>query len=169
MRKEYIVSTDYFNKRSTWIFRGLRFLIAMFFLYLIDLQELENGSNILALGITFAIVLATVLTVWPTTELALDKSSIYFIRKSLLPVFNQCTEYKISDFKGIGTYNISKPAGIHALFIPIWDVHRVEMIFKDDSSTSTDLMIPKKDLQKILLIVRGMISHDNPPKADVIQ
>jgi hypothetical protein len=166
MRKEYIVSTNYFNKPTTWIFRGLRFLIAMLFLYLIDLQELENGSSILALGVPFAIVLATVLTVWPTAELALDKNSIYFIRKSLLPVFNRYTEYKISDFKGIGTYNISKPAGIHALFIPIWDIHRVEMIFKDDSSSSIDLMIPKKDLNKILLIVRDMIHQDLSAKAD---
>jgi hypothetical protein len=162
MKKEYIVSTDFFNKRSTWIFRALRFLIGMLVLYLVDLQELENGSEILVLGFVFAAFLAIVFVVWPTTELALDKDNIYFIRKSLWSELNRTKEYKISNFKGIGTYNISKPPGILALFIPVWDVYRVEMIFKDDSSSSTDLMIPKKDLKKILLMVRGMIQQDTP-------
>src|SRR5688500_19947712 len=83
LEKEYIVNTNYFNQRWTWILRGVRFLIAMLFLYLVDLQELENGSNILVLGFIFAALLAIVLLVWPTDELALDKDNIYFIRKSL--------------------------------------------------------------------------------------
>ena len=161
MKKEYIVSTNYFNQHWTWILRGVRFLVAMLFLYLVDLQELENGSNILVLGFVFAAMLAIALVVWPTDELAVDKDRIYFIRKSLWSELNRTIEYKISDFKRIGTYNMSKPAGIHALFIPVWDVHRVEIIFKDDSSLSHDLMIPKKDLKKILLMVRGKIIQNS--------
>lgn len=161
MEKEYLVSTNYFNQAWTWILRGVRFLIAMLFLYLVDLQELETGSNILVLGLVFAALLAFVLLVWPTDELALDKDNIYFIRKSLWSELNRTIKYKISNLKGIGTYNMSKPAGIHALFIPIWDVHRVEIIFKDDSSLSRDLMIPKKELKKILLMVRENIIQNH--------
>ena len=98
-----------------------------------------------------------VLLIWPTDELALDKDNIYFIRKSLWSELNRTRQYKISNFKTIGTYNMSKPAGVFALFVPVWDVHRVEMIFKDDSSSSLDLMIPKKELKKILLMVREKI------------
>jgi hypothetical protein len=160
MKNEYIVRTNYFNQPWTWILRGVRFLIAMLFLYLIDLQELENGSNILVIGFIFAALLAIALLIWPTDELALDKDNIYFIRKSLWSELNRTIEYKISTFKGIGTYNMSKPAGIFALFVPVWDVYRVEIIFKDDSSLSRDLMIPKKELKKILLMVRKNI-HTN--------
>ncbi len=160
MEKKYIVSTNYFNQRWTWILRAARFLLAMLFLYLVDLQELESGSNILILGFVFAALLGIVLLIWPTDELALDKDNIYFIRKSLWSVLNRTREYKISNFKAIGTYNMSKPAGVFALFVPVWDVHRVEMIFKDDSSSSLDLMIPKKELKKMLLMVRERIIHN---------
>lgn len=157
MEKEYIISTNYFNQRWTWILRALRFLIATLFLYLIDLQELENGSSILLGGYIFAALLGTLLIVWPTDELAVDNVNIYLFRKSVLPLFNRSIEYKISNLKGIGSYNMSKPAGIFALFVPVWDVHRIEIIFKDDSSLSHDLLVPKKDLKKILLMVRKKI------------
>ncbi len=159
MEKEYIVSTNYFNRRWTWILRGLRFIIAILFLYLLDLQELESGSNVLVGGFVFAGFLAIALLVWPTDELAIDKDTIYFIRKSLWSELNRTKEFQISNFKSIGTYNMSKPAGVFALFVPVWDVYRVEMIFKDDSSSSLDVMVPKKELKKMLLMVRKSINQ----------
>ena len=42
----YIIKTDYFNRPWTWIARALRFLMAILVLYLVDLYELEPGSNV---------------------------------------------------------------------------------------------------------------------------
>ena len=71
---------------------------------------------------------------------------------------NMTTRYKLSDFKGIGTYNISKPAGIFALLVPVFNLYRVEIIFKDDTSKSHDLIIHKKELKKILLKVKALVN-----------
>jgi hypothetical protein len=43
------------------------------------------------------------------------------------------------------------------LLVPVFNVHRVEIIFKDDSSKSHDLIIRKKELKKILLKVKASI------------
>ena len=158
MNNSYIINTDYFNRRWTWIKRGLRFLLGIFVLYLVDLYELEPGSNILTGGYIFIGILAVFFLFWPTDELALDQDNLYFIRKSFLPIFSNTTCYRVSDFKGIGTYNISKPAGIAALFVPIFNLYRVEIIFKDDSSTSQDLIIDKKTLKEIILHVKESIT-----------
>ena len=115
MNYNYIIKTDYFNRPWTWIARALRFSLAILVLYLVDLYELEPGSNILTGGYIFIGILAIFFLFWPIDELALDKDNLYFIRRSFLPILNNTTCYKVSDFKGIGTYNISKPAGIFAL------------------------------------------------------
>ena len=158
MNDIYIIKTDYFNKPWTWIARAIRFLMAILVLYLVDLYELEPGSNILIGGYIFIGILAIFFLVWPIDELALDNGNLYFIRKSLLPIVNKTTRYKVSDFKGIGTYNISKPVGIFALFVPVFNLYRVEIIFKDDSSKSQDLIIDKKALKEIILKVKESIT-----------
>lgn len=160
MNDVYTIKTDYFNRPWTWVIRALRFLMAILVLYLVDLYELEPGSNILFGGYIFIGILAVFFIVWPTDELALGKENLYFIKKSLLPIVNKTTGYKLSNLKGIGAYNISKPAGIFALLVPVFNIHRVEIIFKDDSSKSHDLIIHKKDLKKILLKVKGVIRAD---------
>jgi hypothetical protein len=160
MNDIYTIKTDYFNRPWTWVVRGLRFLMAILVLYLIDLYELEPGSNVLIGGYIFIGVLAFFFLVWPTDELVLDRDNLYFIKKSLLPIVNKTTRYKLSDFKGIGTYNISKPAGIFALLVPVFNLYRIEIIFKDDSSESHDLIIHKKEFKKILLEVKELISSN---------
>lgn len=157
MNDNYTIKTDYFNGRWTWIKRGLRFLLAILVLYLVDLYELEPGSNVLTGAYIFIGILAVFFLFWPTDELALDKDNLHFIRKSFLPIFSNTTCYKVSDFKGIGTYNISKPAGIAALFVPVFNLYRVEIIFKDNSSKSQDLIIDKKALKEIIIKVKESI------------
>ena len=152
------IKTDYFYRPWTWIARALRFLMAILVLYLVDLYELEPGSNALLIGYIFIGILAVFFLLWPTDELVLDKDNLCLIKKSLLPTANKTIRYKLSDLKGIGTYNISKPAGILALLVPVFNIHRVEIIFKDDSLKSHDLIIRKKELKKILLKVKASIS-----------
>jgi hypothetical protein len=134
----------------------LRFLGATVVLYLIDLQELEQGSTIMVGGYVFIGLLGIFFLVWPTDELALDNDNLYFIRKSLVSYFNSSKIYKIENFERVGFYNISKPAGIFALLVPIFNLYRVEMTLKDNSSKSEDLVIKKRDLQKILLEVKRL-------------
>jgi len=160
MNDIYTIKTDYFNRPWTWIVRAFRFLVAILVLYLVDLYELELGSNALMGGYVFIGILAFFFLVWPTDELTLDGGNLYFIKKSLLPIVNKTTRYRLSDFKGIGTYNISKPAGILALLVPVFNLYRVEIIFKDESSKSHDLIIHKKELKKILLKVKELISSN---------
>jgi hypothetical protein len=160
MNDIYTIQTDYFNRPLTWIVRALRFLMAILVLYLVDLYELEPGSNVLIGGYIFIGVLAFFFLVWPTDELALDRNNLYFIKKSLLPIVNKTTAYNLSNVKVIGTYNISKPAGIFALLVPVLNLYRVEIIFKDDTSKSHDLIIRKKELKKVLLKGKQLINSN---------
>jgi hypothetical protein len=111
-------------------------------------------------GYIFVGILAVFFLLWPTDELALDKNHLSFIKKSLLPIANKTTRYKLSEFKRIGSYNISKPAGIFALLVPVFNIHRVEIIFKDDSLKSHDLIIHKKQLHNILSKVKASITSN---------
>ena len=158
MNKNYIIKTDYFNKPSRWIARCLRFAVAILVLYLVDLYKLEAGSNILTGAYIFIGMLAISFVFWPIDELALDKDNLYFIRRSVLPILNSTAIYKVSDFKGIGTYNISKQVGIFTLLVPVFNLYRVEIIFKDNSSKSQDLTIDKKALKEIILKVKESIT-----------
>jgi|SRR5687768_8652316 hypothetical protein len=151
------IKTEYFKKPWTWVSRALRFLMAILVLYLVDLYELAPGSNALIGGYIFVGILAVFFLLWPTDELELDKNHLSFIKKSLLPIANKTTRYKLSELKRIGSYNISKPAGILALLVPVFNIHRVEIIFKDDSLKSHDLIIHKKQLHNILLKVKASI------------
>jgi hypothetical protein len=69
--------------------------MAILVLYLVDLYELELGSNALLGGYIFIGILAFFFLVWPTDELALDRGNLYFIKKSLLPIVNKTTPYKL--------------------------------------------------------------------------
>ena len=158
MKDEYIIKTDYFNKPGIWIARALRFFLAILVLYVIDLYELEPGSDILMIGYISIGLLAIFFLIWPIDEMALDKDNLYFIKKSLLPVANKTTRYPLSDFKRIGTYNISKQVSLFTLFVPLFNLYRVEFTFKDDSSKSEDLTITKKDLKEILLKANELIN-----------
>lgn len=160
MNDDSTIKTDYFNRPRTWIARALRFLMAVLVLYLVDLYELEAGSNALMGGYIFIGILAVFFLFWPTDELVVDKDDLSFIKKSLLPIANKTTRYKLSDLKRIGSYNISKPAGILALLVPVFNIHRVEIIFKDDALKSHDLIIDKKALKKILLKVKVSLSSN---------
>ena len=157
METKYIDQTNNFNNPWTWIGRVIRFLVGVAVLFLVDLSELQNGSQILWFGYFFLVVFAVTSILWPTDELALDKDTLYFIRKSLLPDLNRTTHYKIADLKGIGIYNIATATGIFGLISPVWSVNRIEIIFKDNSSTSSDMTISKKEAEKILLKVRAMV------------
>ena len=53
MNNNYIIKTDYFNSRGLGSKEVLRFLLAILVLYLVDLYELEPGSNILTGGLHF--------------------------------------------------------------------------------------------------------------------
>jgi hypothetical protein len=132
--------------------------MAILVLFLVDLYELEPGSNALTGGYIFIGILAVFFLLWPTDELVVDNGNLCFIKKSLLPIVNKTTRYNLSGFKRIGTYNISKPAGILALLVPVFNLYRIEIVFKDGSSKSHDLIIHKKELKKILLKVRELTS-----------
>ena len=65
MNDVYTIKTDYFNRPWTWIVRAIRFLMAILVLYLVDLYELEPGSNALMGGYIFIGILAFFFLVWP--------------------------------------------------------------------------------------------------------
>jgi hypothetical protein len=119
----------------------------------------EINSWVYGYFLLAALVIA--MLAWPTDELALDNEQIYFEKRSLFPVFNQVVPYKISELKGIGTYSIGGSSGILSLMLPVWSVNRIEMIFKDNSSCSRDMITNKKELKKILLKVRDLMDDKN--------
>lgn len=157
MDSKYIVSTDYFERPWTWVSRILRFVIALLVLYLVDLQELENGQNILLFGYLFLAFLAIIFVLFPTHDVAVDKQNLYLIRRSFLPLLNRTITYKISDLKGVGVYNISAAPGIFTVLAPVHEVNRIEIIFSNNSSTSHDLTVSKKEIKSILSKVMKMI------------
>src|SRR4051812_27366237 len=111
MNTEFIFKTNYFNDPWTWITRIAQFVIAITVLYLVDLKELQPNADILTVGYFIVAILGFALFVSPTDELALDKTHLYFIRKSIVPVFNRIIKCEISGIKGVGIYDMSHVAG----------------------------------------------------------
>jgi hypothetical protein len=139
----------------------MRFIVAFVILYLVDLQELKNGESIQLFGYFFLAFLAIIFLLFPTDDLALDKDNLYLIRRSLFTPLNRTLTYRIANLKGIGVYNISAAPGVFTLLAPVHEVNRIEITFADDSSTSQDVTVSKKEIKKILLQVRGMIKKNN--------
>ena len=163
MENKYVVSTNYFTKPWTWIARILRFVVALLVLYFVDLQELENGENILMFGYFFLAFLAIVFVVFPTDDLALDNDSLYLIRRSFFSPLNRTIAYRISSLKSVGVYNISAAPGFFTALSPVYEVNRIEIIFSNDSSTSHDLTVSKKEIKVILSSVMRMMTSEKVP------
>ena len=142
-----LVKTNYFESTKTWILRVLQFSIAVFVLYWVDLAELTDGSSLLYVC---SALLALLFICLPVDELAIDNNAMYFIKRSLVPVFNSTKTFSASDIKRIGFYTIPSAVSIFTLLVPVSNVLRVEFTFNDDSSISKDIFIRKKDLQNIV-------------------
>lgn len=142
-----VLQTSYFNHPRTWIFRAVQFSVAVFVLYLVDLYEMPNGLNLLYVC---SVPIAMLCIALPVDDLAVDQDGIYFIRRSLLSIFNSTKTHQISTIKRVGFYSISRAPSVFSLLVPVPNVFRIEFTFQDDSSESIDLMIRKKDLQKIV-------------------
>jgi len=142
-----LIQTNYFKSPKTWIFRGVQFLVAVFVLYWVDLAEMTEPTSLLYVCAPLLFLLFICL---PVEELAIDNGSIYFIKKSLLPFFNNTKAVSISSIKRIGFYTIPRALSIFSLLVPISNLMRIELTFNNDSSTSKDIFISKKDLQNIV-------------------
>jgi hypothetical protein len=149
--------TNNFSNSLTWVTRAIQFLIGITVLYLVDLQEMQNG---LLMGCVFGFLLAFLLIALPVDDVKLDGNKLYFLKKSIIPFFNRVTVYDISGISGVGSFSISGAAGIHGLFIPILNAFRVEFIFNDNSSESREVLLRKGDLKRILLKVRELINQN---------
>jgi hypothetical protein len=159
MGKEYIIETNYFNNPRTWIIRFILSVVAILVLYSIDLQKLGQNKELFWFGCIFAGLLVVAFFVMPTDDLALDKDKLYYIKKSIIPVFNQTTEYSISNIKGIGVGGLFSIKGTFALLDPRGNRNRMEITFKDNSSKSHDLKIYKKELKRISLKVTELLNQ----------
>jgi hypothetical protein len=142
-----LMSTNYFDQPRTWIFRCLQFSIAIFVLYLVDLHEMQNGLNLLYIC---AVPLALLFIALPVDDLAVDHDGIHFIKRSLFSIFNRTKTFKTSTIKRVGFASISRAPSVFSLLVPVPSVYRIEFTFQDDTSTSIDTFIRKKDLQQIV-------------------
>jgi hypothetical protein len=53
MEKQFIYQTNNFGNSWTWIGRAISFFVAVAVLFLVDLNELEQGSQFLSYGYFF--------------------------------------------------------------------------------------------------------------------
>src|SRR6478736_607254 len=160
MKKHFIYQTNNFGNSTVWIRRCINSFLGIALIFFVDIERLMEGSQFPSYGYVLLGVAALVITlIWPVDELAVDTEQIYFESKSLFPALNKVTNYKISELKGIGTS--SRSYDILSLILPVWSKNKVEIIFKNGSVYSCDLITHKKELQEILLKVRGMMAESN--------
>jgi hypothetical protein len=153
-----IQKTNNFSNPLTWVTRFIQFLTSMVVLYMIDLQEMQNG---MVIGCVVGFLLAFALIFFPVDEIKQEGNKLYFLKKSILTFLNRVAVYDISRMKGIGSLSRGGAAGIHSLFIPTVSGYKVEFIFKDDSSESREVFVRKNDLKKIMISVREQIYQNN--------
>lgn len=156
MNNNYLYRIDYFNQSWTWIKRAGEALLAIFFVYWIDLQELESASSILWIGYIFAGILVAYIFLRPIDELALGQKNLYYIQKSLIPFFNRSKTYEISEIEKIESVSTSAP------IIPMYGVlpsklSKIKITTKDGLSEYRKLTIDKRELDKIVSRVIAMM------------
>lgn len=158
MNEVYQYQTNYFQQPWTWVTRVFEALIAVFFVFWIDLQEIEAGSQLLWIGYVFAGILAAYILLRPIDELALDKEKFYYLQRSIIPFFNRRRAYNISDIKHI------KSSAAYTPILPVYSLlpgklsrSRVEITTKDGRLERRHLTIDKRELDKIVAEVQAMV------------
>ena len=150
MEKVYIAKTNYFYSPLTWIKRTFEFLAALGFLYWISIVESEDmGSKYPWVKYLLFVILAIYIFCRPKDELAVDKYHLYYIRKSLLPFFTSISKYQLSQIKSIGCGGVFDPETEFLGRARATD-NRLEIIFKDNTSTCHDVTIYKRELKAIV-------------------
>ena len=148
---EYIIKTDYFRDSWTWVKRTGEFLIAAGFLYWLSEQETEKWTTYSWVAYLVFALLTIFIFTRPKDELALDTQNLYFIKKSLIPLFTKTNKYKISDIKSIGCGGVfNSNTEIFGLLGSGTNRNRLEIVFKDNSSKSHDTTIYKDELIRVV-------------------
>lgn len=158
MDHHFLIKTDYFNKRWTWIKRGFEFLAALGFLFWLHVVESESHRpNYPWIKYFLFAVLTVYIFGRPKDELALDKENFYYIKRSIFPFFNRMVKYPISSIKSIGCGGLLD-TDTEFLGRARPTRNRLEIIFKDNSSRSHDVTIYKKQLKVIVKNVQLLLN-----------
>ena len=154
MDRNFIHQTNYFTDPWTWTKRSFEFLLVIGFLFLLHTMEAKDAYR----WITFALCGIGTIYIFtrPVDELVLDNLSLFYVRKSIVPLFTKTKEYKLSSIQSIGCGGLydrdtelmmkGRPAD-----------NRLEIIFKDDSSEALDIKIYKGELKFIVENVRKLL------------
>ena len=151
-----IIKTNHFHTPHIWALRSIRAILALFILYVIDLQKL--GNDLLWVGYSVAILLVLAFFVLPIDELTLDTDHLYFEKKSIVPFFNKTVKYQVSEIQHVAVGGSSARIGTYALLNPRICRSRMEITFKDNSSKIYDLSISKKESKEIASKIRQLLS-----------
>ena len=160
-KKSYLIKTNYFNKPWTWTKRFLEFLVAlgfMFWIYLVETKD--NGTLYPWAKYCFLGMVTTYIFCRPKDELAVDNENLYYMKKSILPLLNRTTEYRISKMKSIGCGGLFD-TDTELLGRARTTRNRLEIIFKDNSSKSHEVTIYKAELKAIVKIVSRLINQSS--------
>ncbi|MDN5204130.1 hypothetical protein QQ008_22245 [Fulvivirgaceae bacterium BMA10] len=160
MKPKPLIETDYFSKPWTWVKRIFAIVILAM---IIAVWELEIQFQFLKL---ISFVLITLLILGKRKDdLMVDDQYLVHLKTSIFPVFSKEIRYEISRIKSI------KGGGFHSQSVEILeflspgytkgDESDIEIIFKDNSSTSLSVAIYKKDLKKVLETVREVMAKQN--------
>jgi hypothetical protein len=161
MEKVYIIKTNYFNRRLTWIKRSLEFLVLLMFLgWIYYLEYQDGGTNYPWVKYALFTVVSIFIFVRQQDDLAVDKDNLYYMKKSLLPVFEKTTKYSISKIKSIGCGGVYD-TDTEFLGRARARSNRLEIVFKDNSSSCHDVTIYKGELKAIVKRVQWLINQKN--------
>lgn len=159
---QYIFETNNFNKPFIWIKRIFAALLAVFFVYWIDLQEFEQGADILWLGYIYAGLMSVYIFLRPQDELALDHDQLHYIRKSLLPYFSSKKSYTIADMKAIkSSATVSQKTPVLGFMPNLYNKGRLEIFFKDKNFVRHGVTINKKSLDEVVSKVRSIMAQQH--------
>ena len=162
-RGHYVIETDYFNEPWTWTKRCMEFFVVfLFFLWLNSLESEERETAYSWVKYVLFGLLTIYIFARPKDDFAMDNDSLYYIKKSILPIFSRRVRYRLSGIKSISGGGIFEGSTeIFGLLGFGTNRNRIEITFKDNSSRILDITIYRRDIEVIISTVRERINQNS--------
>ena len=151
MNLKFIDRTNYFYKPTTWLSR-MALIGSLSFVVLTG----DFGPIYLQYGLIGFITIIGI--IYRKDDIALDRKYFYHLRTSIIPYLTIVDKFEISEIKSIRfkAYDSWFWALKGGKSMSGTD-NGIEMTFKDDRTTSLDVIIYKKDMARVIGKVRAIM------------
>ena len=152
-RSIYLFKTDYFHRDWTWVKRGLIMMVLNMGILALPMESPYGYWKVILI-----LLITTFLLLRPVDDLALDRDTLYHIRKSVFSRFTRIDRYDLDRLQSL------RVRGVHS---DKWEIvglldgvganratfNSLEMSFNDGISRSLDLAVGRDQIDQIIRLV----------------